>query len=112
MILDLIKNIKYIKYIPYLLVAIALYFAVSFIVDTYIENKELKLNIATMKQNEKDIINAYEYSIKELEIKNKTEATNKEAKSNAEKSIVRLKELNERHKDETVTSNNFVDFSF
>ena len=76
------------------------------------ENEILNKNVATLKQNEKEIINAYESSINEIEKKIKTEATNKEAQNQTKKVNKLLRETKEKYKNETINSNDYTNFSF
>ena len=80
--------------------------------NTLLENQILKQNVLTLKQNEKEIIEAYEYSIREIETKTKIETENKASKANYEKAIIRLNKTKKESKHEVNTDTNIIDFNF
>lgn len=112
-ILNILKKIwDYKAYIPYVIIGVIVLWLYYENVKYSKQIETLTTNNNTLKENNKLMSEAYEETIKIIEEKTRIEATNKEAKNNAEKAVVRLNNLKERYKNETSNNDKFVDFSF
>ena len=104
--------LTYIKIGIAAVVALLIFYAYYTYNNLVKENEILSKNVATLKANEKEIISAYEFSIKQIEKKTEVEATNKEASKASSKANIKLKTIKDKYKNETINNNDYTNFSF